>query len=226
MSPVFRCIWHSFPAHRAFQANISIVKNETETCISSDLTHFNELTKVYLLAVCKAHILNSSLQKCQTASFFLSQALSNDQTKWVQLCWGHKPPHTFTAWLDRCRFRYLPLNQEKAQNFPVLWVRLHQFWAPLELPPAVIAHLEYSATAISFPPPWFTWDLSPKAILTSAGEELQESEPATLTRLHYSPCLNSHLGHHREMLLLREKLHSGHLLFQGHFIHPSLRALK
>lgn len=86
MSPVFRCIWHSVPAHRAFQANISIVKNETETCISSDLIHFNELTKVYLLAVCKAHILNSSLQKCQTASFFLSQALSNDQTKWVQLC--------------------------------------------------------------------------------------------------------------------------------------------
>lgn len=70
MSPVFRCIWHSFPAHRAFQANISIVKNETETCISSDLTHFNELTKVYLLAVCKAHNLNSSLQNARLQASF------------------------------------------------------------------------------------------------------------------------------------------------------------
>lgn len=92
------------------------------------------------MADCKCH-LASCWARC------LGQALSNDQTKWVQLCWGHKPPPTFTAWLDRCRFWYLSLYQEKVQNFSVLWVRLHQFRVPPELPPVAIAHLEYSAAA-------------------------------------------------------------------------------
>lgn len=131
--------------------------------------------------------------------------------------------------MTRCRFRYLPLNQEKGQNFSVVWVRLHQFQAPLGLPPVVIAHLEYSAAAaakqLHFLCPWFTWDLSPKAILTSAGEELQQPEPATLTRLHYSPCLNSHRGHQRELLLLREKLHAGDLV-PGTFNPPLLESFK
>lgn len=54
------------------------------------------------------------------------------------------PPYAFIAWAGRCRFRYMPFNQE---NCSVVWVRLHQFQAPLALPPVVTAHLEYSAAA-------------------------------------------------------------------------------
>lgn len=214
ISPVFRCIWHNITAHKTFQTNISTASKETDACISVHSVHFSELTEVYLLAVCKALILNS-MAVCRNTRLqvspqsFLSLVLGPgfrqcpDKVGTTLLRAQTNPHHTLIAWLaadlDICHLtnKGIEFFCGVSQFTPIL--------STSGFPPVLTAHLEYSAAAkqLHFLLPWFTWDLSPEAILTSAGEELQE--PETLTRLHYSPCLNSHRGHQREMLLLREE---------------------
>lgn len=166
ISPVLRCTWHNVTAHKTFQANISSVKNEIiETCISIHFMHFNKLTKVHLLAKCKARISNS-MAVCRNTRlqvpprFFLSRELGPGFKQWPDkvgtalLRVQTNSPHTFLAWLDRRRFRYLPLKRRyriflQSESGYTDSERLWSFPrcpAPLRAP-AVIAHLEYSAAA-------------------------------------------------------------------------------
>lgn len=233
ISPVFRCIWHNITAHKTFQTNISTASKETDACISVHSVHFSELTEVYLLAVCKAHILNS-MAVCRNTrpQSFLSQVLGPgfrqcpDKVGTTLLRPRTNPPHTLIAWLaadlDICH-----LTNKDTEFF----CGVSQFTPILSAsgssPSADCSSgilSSSSSKAASFPPPLIhvgsvTRSNSDKCWGGAAGA--RNSHKASL-----QPLLKFTPGTPTWDVAPEGGNCIQGILFQGHLIHPSLRALK